>query len=112
MIITGFESNIQLLEEIGKRIKKQRIDLGLTQNELAKKAGVSLRTVSNVENGEDIKLSVLIAILRAENLITNLDVLVPEVLTRPTDYLILDKPRTRVRKKKEEPTNFKWGDEK
>lgn len=112
MKITGFESNAEILKELGKRIQRQRIDLGLTQSELAKKAGVSLRTIANAESGEDIKLSVLLNIMRSENVISNIDTLLPEILIRPTDYLKLNKPRTRVRKKKTENTEWKWGDEK
>jgi len=40
-------------------IKKRRKELGLNQAELAKKLGVSLKTVSNYENGEVIPESKL-----------------------------------------------------
>lgn len=111
MKINGFESNTELLKEIGKRIKKQRIDLGLTQEELANKSGVSLRTVINAEKGFDIKLSILLNILRAENLLINLESLIPEISDRPYDYLLLNKPRQRVRKRAFKDSSFKWGDE-
>ena len=37
--------------ELGERIKKLRKELGLTQEELAKKAGISRPTLSRIENG-------------------------------------------------------------
>lgn len=47
-------------------IKKRRKELGLTQEDLAKKLGVSLKTISNYENGEvipDSKQALLLDIL-------------------------------------------------
>jgi transcriptional regulator with XRE-family HTH domain len=47
-------------------IKKRRKELGLNQSELAKKLGVSTKTISNYENGEVIpssKKELLLAIL-------------------------------------------------
>ena len=38
-------------------IKKKRKELGFTQEELAKKLGVSLKTISNYEKGEVIRIN-------------------------------------------------------
>lgn len=48
----------------GRRIKEARIRAGLTQQTLAERAGLALRTLTRIENGEDIKLSTLSAIAR------------------------------------------------
>lgn len=112
MKITGLESNSELAKEIAYRIKRQRIDMGLTQEQLASKAGVSLRTVINIEKGLDVKMSNFISVLRAENLAHNLDSLLPETLIRPSDYQLLDKPRERVRPTNSKASIWKWGDEK
>src|SRR5689334_17972688 len=40
--------------ELQKRVKDQRIRLGLSQEELAEKTGLSLRTVQRIENGESV----------------------------------------------------------
>ena len=53
-------------------IKNKRKELGLTQADLAKKLGVSLKTVSNYENGEVIpesKVELLRTILSKEEVI-------------------------------------------
>ena len=47
-------------------IKRKRRELGLTQEDLSKKLGVSLKTISNYENGEvipDTKQALLLEIL-------------------------------------------------
>ena len=100
MKITGIESNKEIIEELGKRIKRQRINNGLTQLELANKSGLSLRTITNIECGKDTKLSAIISILRAENILSNVDLLIEEETIRPSDYLQLKKPRERVGSKK------------
>lgn len=102
MKINVIDSNTDIIDELGKRIKRQRINTGLTQQELADKAGVSLRTICNVENGCDTKLSVIINILRALNILSNIDLLVEEEVIRPSDYLKLNKPRERVVNKKDD----------
>lgn len=38
-------------EQMGEKIKKRRMELGLSQEDLAKKAGVSRVQISNLERG-------------------------------------------------------------
>ncbi len=46
------ERRIQTSEELGARVRERRTELRLTQGELADAAGVSLRFVSELENGK------------------------------------------------------------
>ena len=109
MKINVIDSNVDIIKEIGKRIKRQRINISLTQQELADKTGVSLRTICNVENGRDTKLSVIISVLRALNILSNIDLLIEEETIRPSDYLKLNKPRERVVNKKGDVNNgWSW----
>ena len=109
MKITGIESNNEIIKEIGLRIKRQRINMGITQQELANKAGLSLRTITNIECGNDTKLSAIISILRALNILGNIDLLLEEEIIRPSDYLELKKPRERAKKKKTiKKTKWEW----
>ena len=50
----------------------------MTQRELADKTGISVRSISRFENGEDISLSAFLKILRALELDNRIDVLVPD----------------------------------
>lgn len=114
MKISGFESNSQISKELGERIKNQRIDMGLTQEQLALKAGVSLRTIANVELGKEVKFWVILNILRATNLLSNIDILVPENEIRPYDYLKMDKKKKRIKNNNFilNDVGFKWGNDK
>lgn len=51
--------------EISDCLKQYRINYPMTQRELADKTGISVRSISRFENGEDISLSEFLKILRA-----------------------------------------------
>ncbi len=54
---------------VGERIRRRRADLGLTQDELAQKAGISKSFLSDVENGKrSIGAETLLDLGRAMNL--------------------------------------------
>ena len=109
-------SSSAALSEIGARLKAYRIDYPLTQNELADKAGISRRSITNMENGEDVQFSTLIKVLIARELDSNLDMLVPDPTKRPSFYLKEKSAkyhRKRASKKihRDPKSTFKWGDE-
>ena len=64
-MISYFMSNIAIMEYLGQQIRQMRLNARFTQEELAKRAGVSRGTVDNLEHGKGVKLESLIAILRA-----------------------------------------------
>lgn len=100
-----------VIRELGTQIKNYRISRQLTQRDLAERSGVSLRSISRFEQGEDIQLGNLVKILRSLDLTDNLNMLVPDVAKSPSYYL-KSTPKKRVRKKKsDDKTIFKWGDE-
>lgn len=104
----------EYLREISKRIRQYRISAELMQEELAEKAGVSLRTLQYFENGHDIRFENFIKILMALGLADNLEVVVPDVNNSPIRLLEIKKSgeKSRVRKKKKaNDRTFKWGDE-
>lgn len=110
-------SSRNALAEIGARLKAYRIDFPLSQEALSDKSGVAIRSISRMENGEDVQFGNLIKVLIALDLDANLDMLVPDPTKRPSYYLneTANQPqRKRARKKvsKTPGTVIKWGDEK
>lgn len=79
------KNNEEIKKLIGERIKNYRIQSGYSQSDLASRSGVSIHTISNIENGAEFTLTNLISILRALNLVDNFDLLVPEVAPNPFD---------------------------
>lgn len=98
--------------EISDRLKQYRINYPMTQKELSDKTGISVRSISRFENGEDISLSAFLKILRALELDNRIDALVPDYKKRPSAYLESEKKRQRASSKKSEKRAFVWGDEK
>lgn len=100
-----------VIHELGTQIKNYRISRQYTQKDLAERSGVSLRSISRFERGEDVQLGNLIKILRSLDLVDNLNMLIPDVTKSPSYYLE-STTKKRVRKKKNEGKGmFKWGDE-
>ena len=97
-----------------ERLKQYRINFPLTQNELAEKSGVSVRSISRFENGEDISMSKFICILRALDLSDRLLEIIPDQSKRPSYYLEHEKKRSRASGKhgNKSDTAFVWGEDK
>ena len=112
MVITMLTSNEQALTELGSRIRAARIDMPLTQAELAKRAGVSLSTVAKMERGEDVRFSSVLDVLRALGMLAAADSLVPHALVRPSDLARAGRPRQRARSAAKGASSdvWEWGD--
>lgn len=80
-------SDASCLQEIGERMARLRLNRNQTQADLAREAGVSLRTVVRLEQGESVQLTNLLRLLRALDLLMNLEGLVPEPAESPLQQL-------------------------
>jgi transcriptional regulator with XRE-family HTH domain len=93
-------SDPAIIEELGRRLKDLRMRKGLQQSELASLAGVSLFTISKIENGKAVSITMLIAVFRALNILENIGLLVPDKLQSPVMLRKLKgKTKYRIRKK-------------
>jgi predicted transcriptional regulator len=89
---------------------KARLELNLTQAQLAEQAGVSKRTVERLESGDvAVQLSGFIRVCRVLDLIERFEVLVPEPLPSPVEQMKL---RGRSRQRASAPRTAKSSDEK
>ena len=96
-------SDPAILKRLGERIKQHRIQMGLQQKELAEKSCVSLSTITKIEHGNPVSISLFISVLRTLCLLNNLDTLVPEVTMGPIQMKKLQMKKVhRVRKHKSE----------
>ncbi len=79
MRINDTSNDVEILVEMGKRMRNQRLLLGLTQAGLAVSAGVSKRTIERLESGASVQVSSLIRLFRSLGLTKHLDQTVPEI---------------------------------
>lgn len=55
----------EVVHELGTRLQQQRLRQNLTQAELAQRVGISVPTVSNLENGKNTSLETFVAVVFA-----------------------------------------------
>ena len=109
-------SNLAILHTLGTRLAQRRIALGLTQSVLSQRAGVSKRTIENVEAGASTHLLNFVRILRELGVLDQLMAALPEPEVSPVLlHRLQGKVRRRASKKQrlaiEEPA-WNWSDEK
>ena len=99
---------------IVERLRQYRINYPLTQSELAEKSGVSVRSISRFENGEDISMSKFLCLLRALDLGERFLEFIPDQNIRPSYYLETEKKRSRASgsRGKSKDVPFIWGEDK
>ncbi len=71
-----------IAEALGHRLKQARLNVNLTQAEVAERSGVSRKIVMNAEKGR-VQLESLVAIMMALELVDQLDSFLPEPTVSP-----------------------------
>lgn len=87
MKIEVHNSDDAVLTELGRRLANTRLQRNISQDELATEAGVSKSTVERLEAGKAVKLQSFVRVLRALDLLGELDRLVPKPLPSPIERL-------------------------
>ena len=82
-------SDRAVLEELGERIHRCRLDNDISQEDVARRAGVGRNVVQNIESGKIYTIMGFIRILRVLGLIEELDRLFPDVGPNPLDLVRL-----------------------
>jgi len=80
-------TNSEILTKIGGRLRRYRLQQNVTQENLARAAGVATRTIRNVESGGDTQLSTVIGILRALGRLDAIDAFLPHPRVSPMELL-------------------------
>ena len=104
-----------VLEELGRRLARCRLDRGLTQDQAARRVGIGKRTLERIEGGADCQVSGLVRLLGVLDLHERLDALIPEAVAGPADLLETGgRQRRRASRRPATPEAGAWrrGDEK
>ena len=83
---------------LGERLKTLRIHKNLEQAALAERAGISVRTLRNLENGSGSSLRTLIEVVRALGRTSWLDMIAPIPTINPLRLTRNASPRQRASK--------------
>lgn len=65
----------ELAEELGRRLQQQRLRQNISQAELARRIGVSVPTISNLENGKNATMDTFLNVVLALGLANELETL-------------------------------------
>lgn len=126
MKLTEFHTDEQILQELGTRLKTERIRQKMTQETFAKNCGVAKSTVERFEKGESVQLANLLKMLRTLHQLSGIEFLLPVTEPSPMEYLYAKNPKEperyrEVREKTPEygnsssvknTENFIWGEDK
>ena len=111
MTIINRTNDKEAIREISERCKRQRIDAGISQEEMSNKTGLSRTTIINFEKGNDFKFSTLLSYLNILGLKDNVEILISDPYIRPSDIAKLGKRRQRARKRTHNK-EIVWGEDK
>jgi len=114
MKLNELNTESAILVELGQRLAQMRVNLNLTQADVAEQAGFSKPTLERIEAGNPARMDNMIRLWRVLGLLELLDQLIPEPGPRPLD-LLKRKGRGRkrastVREPKPGKTNWRWKD--
>lgn len=107
-------TNLQIEQELGHRLKQRRLELNLSQTEVAEKSGLGRRTITAIENGEGSTLTTFIALLRGLQALHYLEQFLPDPGPSPLMLAKLQEAPRKYASKPRKPkptTEWKWGDE-
>lgn len=93
------QTDIEVLQEIGTRLRAYRLQMNLAQADLATRAGVNRTTIRDIEAGKNSQLSTLVKLLRALGRLEDIAAFLPKPSVSPIQMMKLQgKPRQRARK--------------
>ncbi len=119
-MLSGIDFSIatseQIAGELSKRLESIRLMRNQTQAQLAREAGISLKTLWRLENGQDFSFDTFVRVMIALRMQNNLQALLPDPAVHPVERVnrnIPGKERKRARPvtKVDRNSEWTWGDE-
>ncbi|SFR34062.1 Helix-turn-helix [Robiginitalea myxolifaciens] len=82
-------SDAQILKELTSRLRQRRLNLNMTQEQVAERSGLHIQTIKNLESGRNASLQTVIQILRVYGDLEGLDQFLPDPGLSPIQLLQL-----------------------
>ncbi|WP_286828310.1 MULTISPECIES: helix-turn-helix domain-containing protein [Kordiimonas] len=109
MKIDALTPETEILKELGRRAALVRKQQGYTQDDLATQAGLGVATLRRIEGGQDSQLESWLKLLKALDMVSAIDGLLPENFRSPMAEALADQKKRR--KKTGESSGAIWEDE-
>ena len=100
------QTNNAIIRQIGSKLKELRIERNMKQAELANASGVSVFTISSVENGNTTSLLTVVQLLRTLEHLDYLNSFFQEEVVSPIAYAKLMKNNKKKVRVKSSSSNF------
>ena len=107
MRIDSLTPDTTILKELGTRLARVRKQRGFSQDALAREAGVGVATLRRIEAGDGSQLESWIKLLKALEMTSNIDKLMPATFESPLAQVLEQSQRPRRRSL----SGKRWGDE-
>jgi transcriptional regulator with XRE-family HTH domain len=93
-----FQTNAEIIAGLGRKVRRARLQRNIPQEVLAQQAGVALGAVKQLEAGRDVRLSSLIAILRALDELSGIAGWLPPEEPSPLELMDVGHVRSKARR--------------
>lgn len=93
--VADFLTDSENMIEIGARLRSRRLERNLTTEMLAKTTGLNRKTIMDLEAGRDVRLSTVIKVFRAMQLLGALNATLPD--TPPGGQALSSRGQPRLR---------------
>ena len=107
-------NSLQISQALGARLASIRLSRNLTQAQVAAEAGVSLRTLRRLEDGDGVTLDGFVRVMMALRLQDHLAALLPDPGVRPIERATRQgrlRQRARAKKASVPASEWAWGSE-
>ena len=101
-------SDKEILLDISNKLKKYRLSKNISQEEISKKTGISIHSISNIENGKSFTIENLIKYMIALDISYKLENLIPNIEYNP--YELINEKNEKKRVKKKNINTWSWGE--
>lgn len=98
----------QIIAALGRRIEKIRLARNWTWEKLAEEAGVTWRTIANLEKGNKVSLDTFIRVMIALGLQGNIQMLLPDPTIRPMERINTKSTERKRASRKKEGMSSEW----
>jgi len=98
----------EILKELGRRLGRVRKQQGYSQEQLAREAGIGVATLRRIEGGNDSQLESWLKLLKALQMTSSIDTLLPENFKSPMAEVLA---QNKSRGKKSARQGIIWEDE-